>query len=249
MCIRTARLQGAVRRGPGPGAAPPAASAARRLRQRVPLRFALGRVRRSRVLPLGRAGSPGREPAAAGTARAENELGRRNPFVCMLAALLASAVWSATSRRRPLRCSRTGSTSSSAAACPMLCCSRIARRHGSLGRRRRAPRVRTAGCAACGRAGRRMPRLCIASLSDQVRLHARRFRPETSRALCARIDALLASDSVPRGRLWRRSVEWMQHLAHANAAIAAQEWRRALEALTKRRRWPSRCNWVAFGSK
>ena len=80
---------------------------------------------------------------------------------------------------------------------------------------------------------RNMPRLCIASLSDQVRLHARRFRPETSRALCARIDALLASDSVPRGRLWRRSVEWMQHLAHANAAIAAQEWRRALEALDR----------------
>ena len=78
-----------------------------------------------------------------------------------------------------------------------------------------------------------MPRLCIASLSDQIRMHARRFRPETSRALCARIDALLASDDVPQGRLWRNSVEWMQHLAYANAAIAAQEWRRALESLDR----------------
>jgi LuxR family maltose regulon positive regulatory protein len=75
--------------------------------------------------------------------------------------------------------------------------------------------------------------LCIASLSDQVRIHARRFRPETSRALCARIDALLASDEVPKGRLWRRSVDWLQHLAHANAAIAAQDWRQALEALDR----------------
>jgi LuxR family maltose regulon positive regulatory protein len=80
---------------------------------------------------------------------------------------------------------------------------------------------------------RKLPRLCVTSLADQVRLHARRFRPETSRALCARIDALLASEDVPKGRLWRRSVDWLQHLAHANAAIAAQDWRRALELLDR----------------
>jgi LuxR family maltose regulon positive regulatory protein len=80
---------------------------------------------------------------------------------------------------------------------------------------------------------RGLPRMCVASLSDQVRMHARRFRPETSRALCARIDALLASDEVPKGRLWRRSADWLQHLAHANAAIAAQDWRQALAALDR----------------
>jgi LuxR family maltose regulon positive regulatory protein len=66
-----------------------------------------------------------------------------------------------------------------------------------------------------------------------VRMHARRFRPETCRALCARIDALMSSDDVPSGRLWRRSTEWIQQLAHANAAIAAQDWRGALDPLAR----------------
>ena len=80
---------------------------------------------------------------------------------------------------------------------------------------------------------RRLPRLCIASLADQVRLHARRFRPETCRELCAQIDALLADAGSPKGRLWRRSVEVLREVAHGHAAIAAQDWRRALEALAR----------------
>ena len=80
---------------------------------------------------------------------------------------------------------------------------------------------------------RHLPRLAIASLADQVRMHARRFRPETCRALCDRIDALMARNDTPQGPLWRRSAVWIQHLAHANAAIAAQEWRRALDPLAR----------------
>jgi LuxR family maltose regulon positive regulatory protein len=40
---------------------------------------------------------------------------------------------------------------------------------------------------------------------------------------------------VPRGPLWRRSVELLQHLAHANAFIAAQDWRGALQPLARAR--------------
>ena len=80
---------------------------------------------------------------------------------------------------------------------------------------------------------RRLPRLCVASLADQVRLHARRFRAETCRELCAQIDALLADAGSPKGRLWRRSVEVLRELALGHAAIAAQDWRRALEALAR----------------
>jgi len=76
-----------------------------------------------------------------------------------------------------------------------------------------------------------LPRLSIASLADQVRMHARRFRAETCRELCERIDRLLAENSPPRGRLWRRSVEAFHELAHAHAAIAARDWHRALEPL------------------
>jgi LuxR family maltose regulon positive regulatory protein len=80
---------------------------------------------------------------------------------------------------------------------------------------------------------RRLPRLRIVSLSDQVRLHARRFRPETCRDLCERIDALLADPALPQGPLWRRSVAVLRDVAHAHAAIGAQEWRRAAEALSR----------------
>ncbi|HQR19237.1 MAG TPA: LuxR C-terminal-related transcriptional regulator [Burkholderiaceae bacterium] len=170
-------------------------------------------------------------PALAG---AEDDLGRRNPFVCMLAALLAAAVWE---RDQPQEAAallanrldvleRTGLPDA-----VMLGYRTAARIASAEGAEHRAFELLDA-MHAVG-LSRRLPRLCIASLSDQVRMHARRFRPETSRALCARIDALLAGDDAPRGRLWRKSVEWMQHLAHANAAIAAQEWRKALDALDR----------------
>jgi LuxR family maltose regulon positive regulatory protein len=76
-----------------------------------------------------------------------------------------------------------------------------------------------------------MPRLRIASLAEQVRMHASRFRRETCRELCQQIDALLADPTVPQGRLWRLSVAVLRELAHGYAAIAAQEWRRALKPL------------------
>ena len=170
-------------------------------------------------------------PALAG---AETDLGRRNPLVCMLAALLAAAVWE---RDRPQEAAallanrldvleRTGLPDA-----VMLGYRTAARIASAEGAEHRGFELLDA-MHAIG-SSRRLPRLCVASLSDQVRMHARRFRPETSRALCARIDALLSGDEAPKGRLWRKSVEWMQHLAHANAAIAAQEWRNALGALDR----------------
>ena len=80
---------------------------------------------------------------------------------------------------------------------------------------------------------RHLPRLRVASLVDQVRMHARRFRPETCRDLCDQIDALLADQTLPQGPLWQRSVRLLQDLAHGYAAVAAQEWRRALEPLAR----------------
>jgi LuxR family maltose regulon positive regulatory protein len=79
-------------------------------------------------------------------------------------------------------------------------------------------------------AARKLPRLCIASLVEQVRLHARRFRPETCRELCERIDDILAGPDLPQGPLWQRGVQLLRALACGNAAIASQDWPRALEA-------------------
>ena len=59
----------------------------------------------------------------------------------------------------------------------------------------------------------------------------RRYRAQTCRALCQRIDELLDDPALPQGRLWRRSVAVMRDLAFAYAAIAAQDWRGALQSL------------------
>ena len=165
-------------------------------------------------------------------ASADADLGRRDPFACMLAALLAAAVWE---RDRPLDAAallanrldvleRTGLPEA-----VLLGYRTAARIAAAEGAEHRALEL-LEGMHAVGVA-RKWPRLCVASLADQVRTHARRFRAETCQALCERIDALLASDGVPQGRLWRRSVQLLRLLARANAFIAAQEWRRALDPL------------------
>src|SRR5690606_3754307 len=80
---------------------------------------------------------------------------------------------------------------------------------------------------------RHMPRLCVVSLAEQARMHAGRFRPETCRALAQRIDEIIAVEQASRGPVWRRMVELQQATAHANAAIAAQDWRAARVALER----------------
>jgi len=80
---------------------------------------------------------------------------------------------------------------------------------------------------------RRLPRLRIASLADQARLHARRFRSETCRDLCRQIDALLDDPQAPQGPLWRRSVAGLRQMAQGYAAIAGQDWRGAVPAFAE----------------
>ena len=167
-------------------------------------------------------------------AAAEGELGRRNPFVCMFAALLATAIWerdqpqevAALLANRLDVLERSGLPET-----VMLGFRTAARSAAASGAEARALEL-LEGMYAVG-VSRNLPRLRVASLADRVRLHAARFRTETCRTLVAELDALMASDAAPRGRLWRQSAEWMVHLAHANAAIAAQEWRRALEPLAQ----------------
>jgi LuxR family maltose regulon positive regulatory protein len=167
-------------------------------------------------------------------ADAEANLGRRAPLTCMLATLLAAAVWE---RDRPdeataLLANRLDVLERVGLPETLLLAYRTAARVAvAEGNEHRAidllESMHSAGVA------RKLPRLCIVSLSDQVRLHARRFRPETCRALCERIDEILARDDVPQGELWRRSVEVLRVLARANAAIASQDWRHALDELAR----------------
>ena len=167
-------------------------------------------------------------------ADAEASLGRRAPITCMLATVLAAAVWE---RDRPdeaaaLLANRLDVLERAGLPETLLLAYRtLARVAAAGGGEHRAldllESMHAAGVA------RKLPRLCVASLADQVRLHARRFRPETCRALCAKIDELLARDDLPQGKLWQRSVEVWRALAGANAAIAAQDWPRAIQTLQR----------------
>jgi LuxR family maltose regulon positive regulatory protein len=165
-------------------------------------------------------------------ARADGDFGRRSPLSCMLAALLASVVWEldrpdeaqALLANRLDVLERTGLTEF-----VMLGYRTLARAAAAGGAEHRAIQLLWA-LHAVG-ASRALPRLCIASLSDQVRIHARRYRAETCRELCGQIDRLRTE--AARGPLWRRNVDVMAELAQGYAAIAAQDWRAALEPLAR----------------
>jgi LuxR family maltose regulon positive regulatory protein len=165
-------------------------------------------------------------------ASAEEDLGRRDPFVCMLAALLAAAVWESDQPREAAALLANRLDVLERSGLPdavMLGYRTVARIAAAEGAEHRALEYLEAMHAVA--LSRNLPRIAVASLADQIRMHARRYRAETCRELCERLDAFLAGKEMPSGRLWRRSVDWMHQLAHANGAIAAQDWRRALDAL------------------
>lgn len=164
--------------------------------------------------------------------RAEAHLGRRNQQACMLAALLATALWE---RDRPgeaaaLLANRLDVLERFGLPEALLLAYRTAARLASAERGEHRALDLLESMYAAGVA-RKLPRLCIASLADQVRLHARRFRPETCRELCERIDRIAAGEEPSEGPLWRRAVDLLRALARGNAAIAARDWPRAIEAL------------------
>ncbi len=167
-------------------------------------------------------------------ARAENDIGRRSPFACMVAAVLAAATWE---RNEPdeagaLLANRLDVLERSGLAEMVLVGYRtMARIAGAEGAEHRA--LELLGAMDAVGVTRGLPRLRIASLSDQVRLHARRFRAETCRELCAQIDARLAEAEALHGPIWRRNVMLLREVALAYSAIAAQEWRRAAEILAR----------------
>jgi LuxR family maltose regulon positive regulatory protein len=170
-------------------------------------------------------------PAVAG---AEAELGRRHRFSCNLAALLAAVSWE---RDLPgdaanLLADRLDVLEHSGLPESLLLAYRTAARIAdSEGAEHRALELLNALDAAG--AARRLPRLRIASLAEQVRLHARRHRAQTCRELCERIEAQLADPALPQGPLWRRSVQTLQDVARAHAAIAARDWPDALAQLVR----------------
>lgn len=170
-------------------------------------------------------------PAAA---NADAEFGRHHPFACMLATILASAMYeqdklseaSAVLANRLDVLKRVGMAESVLSG--YCTAAMIAAAEGLEHRALDLLEVlNSIGVA------RRLPRLSIVALATQMRLHAGRFRKETCSALMQRIDDILARDDIPNGPLWRRSVEIHVTMARAYQAIAVQQWKSVLDHLDR----------------
>jgi LuxR family maltose regulon positive regulatory protein len=158
--------------------------------------------------------------------QSDADLGRRNPMSCMLAALLAAALWvrgqpheaelALANRLDVLE--RSGMPEAVLLAFRTL--SRIAAERSEA---RSLDLLE--GLYAVGEQ-RAMPRLMVVSLGEQILLHARRYRAETCRGLLARIDALLAAEGE-RGPLWWDGVTVYRDMAEGYAAVAARDWKAA----------------------
>ena len=166
-------------------------------------------------------------------ASAEADLGRRHPLSCMFAAMCASLAYesdridqAAALLANRLDVLERGGTPETV----MLAYRTATRIAEAQGAEHRALDLLQA-MSAMG-VVRRLPRLLIASLAEQVRLHAGRYRAETCGALVHRMLEIVRHEGPRQGPLWRRSADFLQTLACARAAIAARNWEAALEALT-----------------
>ena len=159
--------------------------------------------------------------------QADADLGRRNPFSCMLAALLAATLWERDQPRdaelalanRLDVLERSGMPYAVQLAFCTL--ARIA------AERSEARSLELLGGLDAVGVQRGLPRLRVVSLAEQVMLHSRRYRPESCRGLLTRIDALIAAEGPSRGPFWLEAAELYRDLARGYAAIAARDWRAA----------------------
>lgn len=169
-------------------------------------------------------------------ASADAELGRRHPLSCMIASLLAWAVYerdqldeaSALLANRLDILEHMGVPETVSLA--YRTAARIASAHGV---EYRALDL-LESLFAVGE-GRHLPRLCIVSLLEQIRMHAGRFRAETCKSLVHRLNEILGASvtQMHDKPLWWRSVGWAQTMANAYACIATQDWKQALEHLSQ----------------
>ena len=165
-------------------------------------------------------------------ASAESDLGRRHPLTCMFAVLCAALSYEAdrVDEARALLANRLDVLERGGTPDIVLLAYRTAARIAAAqGGEHRALDLLEA-MYAMG-LSRRLPRLCIASIADQVRIHAGRYRAQTCAALTRRIDEIVESEAARHGPLWRQSAALLAGLAHADEAIAARSYQQAADRL------------------
>jgi LuxR family transcriptional regulator, maltose regulon positive regulatory protein len=165
-------------------------------------------------------------------AQADQDLGRRSPFACMLASYLAAAVWEQDRPHEAITILADRLDILERHGMPeavLLAYRTLARAAIFEGSEHRAIELLDA-MNAIGVA-RQIPRISIASLVDQIRMHARRYRAETCGKLYSEALSLFNDQSEGRGELWLKSARALLSLASGYNAIASRRWRDAIQEL------------------
>lgn len=163
---------------------------------------------------------------------ADQELGRRHPLACMNACLLAAATYERghLDEAAELLANRLDVLERVGTPEAVLLAYRTASRIAAAkGIEHRA--LDLLGMLYAVGSARDLPRLRVASLGEQLRMHAGRFRPETCRPLAQQIDQIVEDNLSLHGRIWQQGMRMMQLVAHAYAEFGRQDWQRALAIL------------------
>ncbi|CAE6778644.1 LuxR C-terminal-related transcriptional regulator [Paraburkholderia domus] len=166
--------------------------------------------------------------------RADNDLGRRHPFSCMIAALLAATRFKRGDfeEATALLANRLDVLERGGTPDAVILAYRTAARVAvAAGMEHRA--IDLLGILDAIGAARNMPRLRVASLTEQIRLHSGCFRSATCQTLVEQLDRIVAAHTVSDAPITRRTLVLHQDISHAYVAIAAQDWRAAKHALTR----------------
>ncbi len=162
-------------------------------------------------------------------AQAESDSGRRSPIAVTLASALAAALWelNQTEAADALLANRLDvlerRTPVDAIMVGYLTMARVA----AFGNAEQRALDLLDYLHALGET-RHLPRLCIASLGEQMRLHALRGRGDICAIVGAKLDALAAKLQNHAWGLRRPMVELQLGLAHAYALLAREDWKQAL---------------------
>lgn len=167
----------------------------------------------------------GEDALRASLARAEQESGRRSPIAVMLASALASVLWERdlTAEAAALLANRLDVLERRAVPEAIIMGYVTAARVATIGGLERRAYDLLDNLHALGEA-RGLPRLCVASLAEQIRMHALRSHAEACASLAGRLDRLTTPEQYARWSAVGALVQTWVGLARAYAAVVRQDW-------------------------
>ncbi|BAL24277.1 LuxR C-terminal-related transcriptional regulator [Azoarcus sp. KH32C] len=165
-------------------------------------------------------------------ARAEETCGRRGPIAVMLASALAAVLWERdqTEELAALLANRLDVLERRAPPDAIIAGYVSAARAAAIGGIERRTFDLLEHLHALGEV-RNLPRLCIASLAEQIRLHALRSHEEACLALVSRMERYAASETFAGAGILRPLMDMQIGIARAYADVVRRDWKKVLNEL------------------